>query len=80
MEFSFLCPQCNIANSVKGSAVAAWRYRLACDGCAVDVVITWDGALHVAVGEDAAPFEGSNDRTVQITLGELQAASLKRDT
>ena len=64
MRLEFQCPWCGCESSIKGSAEGSWRFRLPCDLCEREMVLTWDGGLVVARAPTAMARE--DDATVPI--------------
>jgi hypothetical protein len=48
MSFDFACPWCGCDMKVQGSEHGTWRFRIPCELCNRDAVVTWDGGLVVA--------------------------------
>ena len=63
MKFEFPCPWCGCDTAVRGSEHASWRFRLPCELCERDMVLTWDGGLIVS----RAPI-GVMPRTDDVTV------------
>ncbi len=63
MSFEFHCPWCKSGATVRGAVAATWRFRLPCDTCNREMVITFDGRLAV---DRVAPakLSRSDDATV----------------
>jgi hypothetical protein len=66
MSFEFPCPWCGCDTKVRGSESASWRFRIPCDLCNRDMIVTWDGGL--IVGRAAQPLKRSDEDTVRIRL------------
>jgi hypothetical protein len=45
MSFEFPCPWCGADTTLRGSDRASWRFRIPCDLCNREMVVTWDGGL-----------------------------------
>src|SRR5438552_3031146 len=45
MSFEFPCPWCGADTKVRGSEQASWRFRIPCELCNREMVVTWDGGL-----------------------------------
>jgi len=69
MTLDFPCPWCGADTKVRGAEASSWRFRLPCDLCSREMVVTWDGGLAVArAHEPAAPLRRSDDETVRIKI------------
>jgi hypothetical protein len=66
MSFEFPCPWCGCDTKVRGSEAASWRFRIPCDLCNRDMIVTWDGGL--VVGRAAQTLARSEDDTVKIRI------------
>jgi len=66
MSFEFPCPWCGCDTKVRGSEAASWRFRIPCDLCSRDMIVTWDGGL--IVGRAAQPLKRTDEETVRIRL------------
>jgi hypothetical protein len=66
MTFEFPCPWCGADTTVQGSRDASWRFRLPCDLCNREMVVTWDGGL--VIGRVAPPLKRSDEDTLRIRL------------
>jgi hypothetical protein len=69
MSFEFPCPWCGCDTKVRGSESASWRFRIPCDLCNRDMIVTWDGGL--VVGRAAQPIARSDEETVRIRLAKV---------
>jgi len=67
MSFDFPCPWCGADTKVRGSEQASWRFRIPCDLCNREMVVTWDGGLVISrvTGER---LSRSDDATVRIKV------------
>lgn len=67
MSFEFPCPWCGADTKVRGSQQDSWRFRIPCELCCREMVVTWDGGL--AIGRVASePMSRSEDATVRIRV------------
>lgn len=66
MRFEFQCPWCGADSSVRGSEHASWRFKLPCDLCERDMVLTWDGGLIVTRSSASARMARSDEPTISI--------------
>ena len=67
MSFEFPCPWCGADTQVRGSKTASWRFRIPCDLCNREMVVTWDDGLIVGrVG--GGPLSREDEATVRVTL------------
>ena len=67
MSFDFPCPWCGADTQVRGSEQGTWRFRIPCELCNRDMVVTWDGGL--AIGRaPSGPLSRADDDTVRIKL------------
>jgi hypothetical protein len=67
MSFEFPCPWCGADTKVHGSRDASWRFRLPCDLCDREMVVTWDGGL--VIGRIASDkLARSDEKTKRIRL------------
>jgi hypothetical protein len=67
MSFEFPCPWCGADTKVRGSQHASWRFRIPCDLCTREMVVTWDGGLAIArVASD--PLGRGDEQTVKVKL------------
>jgi hypothetical protein len=66
MSFEFPCPWCGCDTKVLGPEAASWRFRIPCDLCDQQMVVTWDGGL--VVGRAAPPLARTDDATVRVRL------------
>ena len=65
MSFEFPCPWCGADTKVRGSERASWRFRIPCDLCNREMVVTWDGGLVIGrVG--GGPLSRDDDDTVRV--------------
>jgi hypothetical protein len=48
MSFEFPCPWCGCDTKVRGSEQASWRFRIPCELCNREMVVTWDNGLAVS--------------------------------
>jgi len=69
MKLEFQCPWCGCETHVQGSDSASWRFRLPCDLCSRDMVVTWDGGL--VVSRAAQKLARSDEDTVRIRLAKI---------
>jgi hypothetical protein len=67
MSFEFPCPWCGCDTKVRGSEQASWRFRIPCELCDREMVVTWDGGLSISrsAGE---PLSRSDEATVRIKV------------
>jgi hypothetical protein len=69
MSFEFPCPWCGADTKIRGSERASWRFRLPCDLCQREMVVTWDGGLVIGrVG--AEPLLRTDDDTVRVRVAQ----------
>ena len=69
MSYEFPCPWCGADTKVQGGVeTASWRFRIPCDLCNREMVVTWDGALYVGRIAPATPISRSEDDTVRIKI------------
>jgi hypothetical protein len=66
MSFEFPCPWCGADTKVRGSEQASWRFRIPCELCNREMVVTWDGGL--AIGRISEKLARSEDETVRIRV------------
>ena len=66
MKLDFQCPWCGCEHQVLGSDSASWRFRIPCELCSRDMILTWDGGL--VVGRAGAKLARSDEATVRIRL------------
>jgi hypothetical protein len=66
MSFEFPCPWCGCEMRLRGSEAGSWRFRLPCDLCNRDMIVTFDGKL--VVGRAATPLGRDDETTVRIRL------------
>ena len=67
MSFEFPCPWCGADTKVRGSEQASWRFRIPCDLCNREMVVTWDGGLAIS-RMSGEPLGRSEDATVRIKV------------
>jgi hypothetical protein len=68
MSFDFPCPWCGADTRVRGSEHGTWRFRIPCDLCDREMVVTWDGGLIVGRAKNAIRLSRSDDDTVRIRV------------
>jgi hypothetical protein len=68
MTFEFPCPWCGSDTKVRGTATASWRFRIPCDLCNREMVVTWDGGLMVARLPGGEPLARSDEKTVRTKI------------
>lgn len=68
MSFEFSCPWCGADTKLRGSEQASWRFRLPCELCDREMVVTWDGGLVVGRVGGEQPLSRSDDATVRVRL------------
>jgi hypothetical protein len=66
MKLEFQCPWCGCETSMSGPDSGSWRFRLPCELCERDMIVTWDAGL--VVGRAAEPMARSDEDTVRIRL------------
>jgi hypothetical protein len=66
MSFEFPCPWCGADTKLHGSEQASWRFRIPCDLCNREMVVTWDGGL--VISRIAPSLKRSEDETVRIKV------------
>ncbi len=67
MSFEFPCPWCGADTKVRGSQAASWRFRIPCELCNREMVVTWDGGL--VIGRIASDrMARCEDETVRIKI------------
>ena len=67
MTFEFPCPWCGADTQVRGSQQSSWRFRIPCELCSREMVVTWDGGLAIArVAPE--PLSRSDDATVRVRV------------
>lgn len=66
MNLEFPCPWCGADTKMRGSEQSSWRFRIPCDLCSRDMVVTWDGGL--VVGRASERLERTEDATVKLKL------------
>ncbi len=65
MTLDFSCPWCGADTTIQGSEQPSWRFRLPCELCGQQMVVTWDGGL--VVGRVATePLAFTDETTVRI--------------
>ena len=67
MTLEFACPWCGCDTKVNGSDSASWRFRIPCDLCAREMVVTWDSGLSVSRMAER-PLDRSDDATVRTII------------
>lgn len=67
MSFEFPCPWCGADTKVRGSENASWRFRIPCDLCSREMVVTWDGGLVIARVANE-PLSRSDEATVRVKI------------
>jgi hypothetical protein len=65
MSFEFPCPWCGADTKLRGSHAASWRFRIPCELCQREMVVTWDGGLYVARAP-GEPLARSDEQTVRL--------------
>ena len=68
MSFEFPCPWCGADTKVRGSQRDSWRFRIPCDLCSREMVVTWDGGLAISRVIPQQPLGKSEDETVRIRV------------
>jgi hypothetical protein len=68
MSFEFPCPWCGADTKVRGSEQASWRFRIPCELCNREMVVTWDGGLAIGRIAPSEPISRSDDATVRIKV------------
>jgi len=66
MTFEFQCPWCGADTAMRGSEHASWRFKLPCDLCEREMVLTWDGGLVVARSSTAGKLARCDEPTVSM--------------
>jgi hypothetical protein len=66
MCFEFPCPWCGADTKVRGSEEASWRFRIPCELCDREMVVTWDGGL--VIGRAGPRLERSDEKTVPVRI------------
>jgi hypothetical protein len=67
MTFEFPCPWCGADTKLQGTDRASWRFRIPCELCERQMVVTWDGGL--VIGRLAeTPLSRSDDDTVKVRI------------
>jgi hypothetical protein len=72
MRFEFSCPWCGADTTVRGSEHASWRFRIPCDLCERQMVVTWDGGLIVSRSPATTTLSRSDDETVRIRVAKVR--------
>jgi hypothetical protein len=67
MSFDFPCPWCGADTRLHGSEQASWRFRVPCDLCNREMVVTWDGGLVIS-RVSGEPLSRSDEATVRIKV------------
>ena len=70
MTFSFSCPWCGADASACGSEFGLWRYRLPCELCSRDMVVTRSEAGELQVTRRADAIDRSDEPTQPIRLAQ----------
>jgi hypothetical protein len=66
MNLEFPCPWCGADTNLHGSNAGSWRFRIPCDLCSREMVVTWDGGLVVSrIGQT---LERSDEPTVRTKI------------
>jgi hypothetical protein len=68
MSFEFPCPWCGADTKVRGSEQASWRFRIPCELCNREMVVTWDGGLVIGRIAPSEPLSRSDEETVRIKI------------
>ncbi|MSP63570.1 MAG: hypothetical protein EXR72_25145 [Myxococcales bacterium] len=68
MTFEFNCPWCGSEAAVQGSVAASWRFKLPCELCEREMVVTWDGGLAVVRAPAHQQLERSDEKTAPFAL------------
>ena len=68
MSFEFPCPWCGADTKLRGSEQASWRFRLPCDLCDREMVVTWDGGLVVGRVGTGGALSRTDDATVRVRI------------
>jgi hypothetical protein len=66
MTFEFPCPWCGCDTSVRGSEHASWRFKLPCELCDRDMVLTWDGGLLVSRAASLSKLARTDEPTIRV--------------
>jgi hypothetical protein len=67
MKLEFQCPWCGCEARLAGpEQEGSWRFRIPCELCERDMILTWDGGL--VVGRAAKAMARSDEDTVRIRL------------
>jgi hypothetical protein len=67
MRLEFQCPWCGCETHLHGPEQAgSWRFRIPCELCERDMIVTWDAGL--VVGRAAKAMARSDEDTVRIRL------------
>ncbi len=61
MSFEFPCPWCGADTKVRGSQRDSWRFRIPCELCSREMVVTWDGGLAIIADQLAAAEAAARD-------------------
>ncbi len=69
MTLEFSCPWCGCECRVRGAEAACWRFRVPCELCDREIVVTWDGRL--VVSRAAKPLARADEDTVRIRLAKV---------
>ncbi len=68
MTYEFPCPWCGADTKLRGSETeASWRFRIPCDLCNREMIVTWDGGLVIGRVTNEK-LSRSEDDTVRIRL------------
>ena len=68
MSFEFPCPWCGADTKVRGSEQASWRFRIPCELCNREMVVTWDGGLAIGRAATGEPLSRTEEETVRIKI------------
>ncbi len=66
MKLEFQCPWCGCEAVMRGPDAGSWRFKVPCDLCERDMILTWDGGL--VVGRGGERMARSDDDTKRIRL------------
>jgi hypothetical protein len=67
MKLEFQCPWCGCeAHLHAPDQSGSWRFRIPCELCERDMIVTWDGGM--VVGRAAQRMARSDEDTVRIRL------------
>jgi hypothetical protein len=69
MKLEFQCPWCGCEAVMRGPDSGSWRFKVPCDLCERDMILTWDGGL--VVGRGGERMARSDDDTKRIRLAKL---------